>query len=144
MKKYLIIILFLFAFLPKTSYALGSFGGYNLWTVPCACSGATIWYTWYAPLFINSPIPITGPLTIGLPSPDPIANSTPYVVPEPPLTVYKMIYDPLVPTTQALGKFVPGLQMCWQPAETGCKPWPVYGHIYLVGSSIPGALPIHP
>jgi len=127
MKSYIFTIIILFAFLLplKQSEAFVSFGAYTVWSVPCTCSGAAVWYTWQFPLFINSPIPLTGPLAMGLP----------------PTALWYKYYDPIVPTTWSLGKFMPGVQSCWQPIGTGCAPWPVIGHVYEVGSSLPFSKP---
>ena len=118
----LIAIILCMILLPiRSSKAFVSFGGYTIWSVPCVCSGAAVWYTWFFPLYINSGIPLAGPLAVGIP----------------PTAMWFKWYDPLIPTTWSLGKFMPWVQSCWQPAPTGCYPWPVYGHVYEVGSSLP-------
>jgi hypothetical protein len=60
----------------------------------------------------------------------------------PPATVWFANFIPLLPTTWAVGNFIPFAETCWQPTiVTGCAPMPVVGHVYMVGSSLPFALP---
>lgn len=126
MKRYIFVLtIALMMFFPQKSQAFVSFGGYNVWSLPCACSAGTIWYVWYAPLYINSKVPVTGALAVGV---------------TPPNIVYRN-FDSYVPTTWSLGKFMPGVQSCWQPAHSGCYVWPVLGHVYEVGSSLPLSVP---
>lgn len=121
MKRYIILLSIVFTFsFPHKSEAFIPYGGYNIWTVPCVCSAAGVWYTWFTPLWLGG-LPATGALAVGIP----------------PTAVWFQWYDPVVPTTWSLGKFMPGVQSCWQPAPTGCIPWPVLGHVYEVGSSLP-------
>ncbi len=102
------------------------FGGYNVFAKPCLCSAGTVWYVWYAPLHLGSPAPpITGAMAVGVP----------------PSSLWYAYFDPQIPTTWSLGHYMPGVQSCWQPATHGCNPWPVLGHVYQVGSSLPGAIP---
>ncbi len=122
MKHYIFVLILVIAFIfPDKSHAFASFGGYNLWSVPCGCSAGTVWYVWYAPLYLNSSLPITGALAVGIP----------------PNALWYRNFDPIAPTTWSVGKFMPGVQSCWQPSASGCSPWPVYGHVYEVGSSFP-------
>jgi len=125
--KYFILILsvlVIFSF-PQKSQAFTSFGGYNLWSVPCTCSAGTVWYVWFAPLYLNSLVPMAGPMAVGVP----------------PSTLWYANYDATVPTTWSLGKYMPGVQSCWQPAGYTCVAWPVIGHVYEVGSSLPASIP---
>lgn len=126
MKRYIIFLGLVFAiFTPHKTEAFNSFGGYNVWTVPCVCSAATIYYVWYAPLYLNSIIPVAGPMAVGIP----------------PTSLWYANFDPIIPTTWSLGKYTPGVQSCWQPDNKGCDPWPVIGHVYEVGSSFPLSIP---
>ncbi len=117
------IVALAFIFPHKTEAFIPT-GGFNVYTVPCACSGATVWYTWYFPLWVGG-VPMSAPLAIGIP----------------PKAIWYRWYDPVVPSTWSLGKFMPGVQSCWQPSPTGCSPWPVLGHMYEVGSSLPLPIP---
>lgn len=124
MKRFIFILSFavLLSF-PYKSQAFVSFGGFNLWAVPCTCSAGTVWYVWYTPLYLNSIVPTAGALAVGIP----------------PKALWYANFDPIVPTTWSLGKFMPGVQSCLQPSGTGCSTWPVLGHVYEVGSSLPPA-----
>lgn len=125
MKRYFLILTIASVLLfPHKSQAVVDFGGYAVWSVPCVCSGGAVWYVWYAPLRIAGVL-LTGAMAVGVP----------------PTALWFSAWDPIVPTTWSLGKFMPGVQSCWQPAAHGCYPWPVLGHVYWVGSSLPGALP---
>ena len=125
MKKFIIICLFLFsmAMVPKSANAaIFGFGGYNVFAVPCTCTGGTVWYVWYAPLLFNS-VPVTGALAVGIP----------------PVGLWYSDYKPLVPGSWSLGKYFPGVQACWQYAGTTCVVWPTLGYVYQVGSSLVSA-----
>jgi hypothetical protein len=125
MKKYLIyLVLATILLLPGKSEAIVPFGGYNLWAMPCTCTAGMVWYVWYAPL-LSGTVPMAGPLAVGVP----------------PTALWFLNYDPLIPTTWSKGFYMPGVQSCWQPIGTGCAPWPVLGHVYFVGSSLPGGTP---
>lgn len=102
--------------------AVFGFGGYNVFAVPCTCTAGAVWYVWYAPLLLNS-VPVTGALAVGIP----------------PTSLWYSNYTPLVPTTWSLGKYLPGVQACWQYAGVTCIPWPTLGYVYQVGSSLVSA-----
>ncbi|MEI6480387.1 MAG: hypothetical protein WCO12_02585 [bacterium] len=118
----LLFVLFLF---PKpTNAAIFGFGGYNVFAAPCTCSAGTVWYVWYTPLFLTG-VPITGAMAVGVP----------------PVGLWYLNYDPLVPTTWSLGKYLPGVQGCWQYSGPTCVTWPTLGYVYQVGSSLPLSTP---
>lgn len=110
-----------FVFFPLKTNALVppllGFGGLSVATIPCTCSIAEWGY--YLPLYINTPIPLTGPL-VYFP-----AGTFPFAY-----------YLPTVPTTFNEGAFVPGVQACWEYAGFFCFPLPSYGVMAFVGTSL--------
>ncbi len=125
-KLWVLVVVSLFIFIPRYSAKaiLTAFGGYNVFSVPCVCSAGTIWYTWYWPLVPWDPV-AGGALALGTP-----ATSIEY-----------SWWDPQVPTTWTLGEFIPGGELCWQPAvPTGCILWPTLGFVWMDGSSPPGSV----
>lgn len=102
--------------LPNTSHAQVPFGGLDVMTIPCTCGFVYNWH-YFAPLFLNNPVPISGPLAA------PQAIAFPFYI--------------LHPGAWALGLFTPGVQACWMYVGFGCAPLPSYGAISpLTGSSI--------
>jgi hypothetical protein len=127
--KPLFVLLFVFTLLFSSAYNSNvaqasvlnyGYGGYNIGALPCLCSAALIWFTWFLPLHVYRLNYITGPMAIGIP----------------PLTWWFANWMLLIPTTWSLGKAIP-LWTCWQPGITGCHPWPTFGHVYMAGSSRP-------
>ena len=125
MNRFIIICLVLFsvAIAPLSAHAvIFGFGGYNTFAVPCTCTAGAVWYVWYAPLFLDS-VPVTGALAVGIP----------------PTGLWYGYYKPLLEASWSLGKYLPGVQACWQYSGTSCVVWPTLGYVYQVGSSLVSA-----
>jgi len=94
-----------------------SFGGMIDAVVPCPCSGGFAVY--FTPLYMNSPIPVTGVLYYSTLS-----------------SLLYSWYNPITPTVWNLGKFAPGVQECLIPAPTsGCMVLPTLGSVIYEGTS---------
>jgi hypothetical protein len=120
-----ILVLTSFFLVPIRANALSlgllGWGGLTSFTTPCTCSGA-LWI-WYAPLYPIQTFPLlSGALT--------------YMPGQTILKAWGLIG---VPTTWALGQFIPGLQVCLIGAPPACAPLPSLGHMYLVGTSNPAS-----
>lgn len=121
MKKLQIFLASLFLtsyfLLPTPALAIGtSFGGMIDFIVPCSCSGGFAVY--FTPLYLNSPVPITGALYYSSFS-----------------SLLYSWYNPITPTVWNLGKFTPGVQECLIPVPDGCMVFPTLGSIIYEGTS---------
>jgi hypothetical protein len=119
MKKLQFLVIGLFFASPLfASAAVGlGFGGLVSTITPCACSGGYI--VWFTPLYINSPVPVTGGIYYSL---------------LPPTLTFSW-YEPGVPATWELGTFAPGVQQCLVPVVGGCAIVPDLGSMNYVGTS---------
>ena len=120
MKKLALTLAFVsvFMFSPiKTQAAVGlGFGGLVTAVIPCPCSGG--FWVWFTPLYINSPVPVTGAIYFSA------LHTIPY-----------SWYAFGVPGTWELGTFVPGVQECYIPTPAGCVPLPTLGSMIMAGTS---------
>ncbi|MFZ2167716.1 MAG: hypothetical protein WAV50_02485 [Minisyncoccia bacterium] len=117
MRSIFIGSLFLFSLiiLSPVSHAQVPFGGLDVMEIPCTCGFVYNWH-FFAPLFLNNPVPIAGPLAA------PQAIAFPFYI--------------LHPGAWALGIYTPGVQACWMYVGWGCAPLASYGLILpLTGSS---------
>jgi len=109
MKRSILSLVFLAAIaFPAYSHAQVPFGGLDVFEIPCTCSPFT--FHVFTPLYVASPIPITGALA---------ASYTPNL----------WMYYILHPGAWALGYFVPAAEACWMYAVAGCFPLPTLGTI---------------
>lgn len=119
MKKLILLSIFSYVLIvPSVSHAQVPFGGMVVGTpIPCTCSPGVLLY-WFAPLYIASPVPITGDLA-GLP-----AVAFPF---------YNLTHS----GQWALGLYVPGVPACWMWYGKFCAPFHVLGIITpFTGTSI--------
>ncbi len=124
MKKLQILLVLLlltsYSLLPTSASAVVTglgFGGKISSVVPCPCSGG--FAVFYTPLYMNSPVPVTGALYYSTFS-----------------SLLFSWYNPVTPTVWNLGKFTPGVQECLIPApSTGCMILPTLGSVIYEGTS---------
>lgn len=113
-----------FAFTPKLVSAvpppLLSFGGTNLFSIPCTCSDA--FWAFYAPLFLSS-APMGGPLSYVPGASWLFANYIP----------------PIESEAGYEGAFFPGVPACWMYAGVTCFPMYDLGVITFTGTGLPGS-----
>lgn len=115
MKKIFLIIVLVAFWMPSPSHAQVPFGGLEILEFPCTCS--PFMYVAFFPLYIASPVPITGSMA----------------------DEYTHIFAFFVPHIGSwqLGVFTPGVQACWMYVGVGCAPLPVMGTILpTTGSSL--------
>lgn len=125
MKKFqmLLVPLLLIPFFLLPSFASAvvtgvPFSGKIHSVIPCSCSPTLGFAVNFTPLFVSSPVPITGAL---------------YYTPA--LSVLFSWYNPITPTVWNLGKFVPALGECWVGAAPYCVVYPTIGHVIFEGTS---------
>jgi hypothetical protein len=116
MKKLAIVLVFILSpLVTQASVGLG-FGGLVSFSLPCTCSGG-LW-VWFTPLYLNSPVPVSGALYYA-----------PYH------TIPYSWYEFGMPLTWELGTFTPGVQECYIVVAAGCAPLPTLGTMYMSGTS---------
>jgi hypothetical protein len=118
----LVIVSFFMFFaiaIPTHAAVLPSFGGLDVMMFPCTCTFGAIWWHFFTPLYINSPIPLAGPLA-----------STANII------AYPSYY--LHPGSWVIGTYTPGAgAACWVGVEPYCVPLPNLGLISPMTASSP-------
>lgn len=105
MRKIIIgtLIFFCSFVLPSPSHAQAPFGGLDVFEFPCTCS--PYMYTWFAPLYLGSIVPVTGALAV-------------------PDWGVAFAYYELTPGAWAYGFYTPGVQACYWYHGYECDPAP--------------------
>lgn len=127
LKKYFFCCLFCFGFIPFVSSAVGPgavapglpFGGFVVFSVPCACSLND--YIFFTPLSPNPPLPKAGALLY-----------------QPLFTTVYSYFALGIPGTWHLGSYIPYIPgapgACWEIVGTACAPMPYFGIMNQVGT----------
>jgi hypothetical protein len=123
-KKIVVIVAVLALILCFTGFSakaeaalLPSFGGLETMVIPCTCTVGLLAWHFFAPLYLNTSVPIAGAMTGAW------VTTLPHYV--------------LHPGAYALGTFTPGASVCFIGVPPYCLPLPSLGFISpLTGTSL--------